>query len=322
MKAAVGLLFVAAAIGAGGARSAARIDERLPTWSPNAKWIAYVRITFGRKEASSGVFLVRPDGSGLHRVRVGRDSASWPTWSPRGTLLAFERRRARTGKLYVQVATAGGRPIRTLGRGQQPAWSPNGRRLAILTNTGLTTIGADGSDPRQVALGASIGYGFPDDPAWSPDGSSLAVALGSRWTAVVPASGGTARVLGVGQSPAWSPDGSRIAVACIHGAGIKIFDPASESNPDCDLGLESGSTGRPQWSRDGKSVLYGACAFTRCRIFLRRIGASPRVLAFGSDPFWSPDGRRIVFARQARAEGRFVAYVMNADGTNQHRLVR
>ena len=278
-----------------GAARPLRIEERNPVWSPNGGWIAFVRVTARGRRTSSSVFLVRPDGSRLHKLPIGRDAASAPKWSPNGKLLAFERRRLRTGRLYVAEANAAGRPIRNLARGRGPVWSPSGRRVAFLTNKGLATIGIDGTNLRTVELGPSGGYGFPASPAWSPDASRFAVALGARWVAVVPAAGGAARVIGVGQYPAWSPDGTEIAVACIHGAGIKIFDPASDANGNCDLGLESGSTSRPQWSRDGR-VLYGACAFGRCRIFLQRIGAQPSILAPGSDPYWSPDERRIVFA--------------------------
>jgi Tol biopolymer transport system component len=37
-------------------------------------------------------------------------------------------------------------------------------------------------------------------------------------------------------------------------------------------------------------------------------------------PAWSPDGTKIVFAREQKTKGNYDIYVMNADGTNQINL--
>jgi TolB protein len=37
-------------------------------------------------------------------------------------------------------------------------------------------------------------------------------------------------------------------------------------------------------------------------------------------PTWSPNGKRIAFAREGTGFGDFAIYVMNADGSNQHAI--
>jgi Tol biopolymer transport system component len=80
-----------------------------PAWSPDGRWIAFRRVALGRSEeevVSLGVYLVRPDGSGLHRLEHGDDDA--PSWSRDSRYLAvshFEPAGGRTLRI-VRVDTS------------------------------------------------------------------------------------------------------------------------------------------------------------------------------------------------------------------------
>ena len=66
-------------------------------WSPDGKWIAFVR-PYGK------LFLVHPDGSGLHTVPLQipeGTGAQNPSWSPDGTLIVFSLQRADAAEIYV-----------------------------------------------------------------------------------------------------------------------------------------------------------------------------------------------------------------------------
>jgi Tol biopolymer transport system component len=65
-----------------------------PAWSPDGRWIAFDG--FGgdpdgeQEPVPSGIYLVRPDGSQLHRITDDRfASPDMPTWSPDGRSLVF-----------------------------------------------------------------------------------------------------------------------------------------------------------------------------------------------------------------------------------------
>lgn len=66
-------------------------------WSPDGEWIAFER-PYGQ------LYLVHPDGSGLHRVPVELPPGAGainPSWSPDGTWIAFSLERNGEAGIYV-----------------------------------------------------------------------------------------------------------------------------------------------------------------------------------------------------------------------------
>ena len=194
-----------------------------------------------------------------------------------------------------------------------PAWSPDGRRIAFTRNqdegesTTFTSdevfvMDADGSDVRQLTpeeIGKSSGQ-----PTWSPDGNEIAYVRGESVASVVPsrygqlfvvnADGGDARRITDGHpdtDPDWSPDGR--AIAFTRGENLSN----SKANDDLYvLDLATGAT--HQLTRTPPGVFEAAAA-------------------------WSPDGSLIAFARvtgTSQFDGRASIYVINRDGTGE-RLV-
>ena len=120
------------------------------------------------------------------------------------------------------------RPAVTAGTVSNPAWSPDGTRIAFAKVEGdavaLYTIAVDGSDAQRVTMieGWERQYREPDPRhawietvAWSPAGGQILYTCGQQ-ICVVSVEGAP-----VGRSPidvkraplaAWSPDGARIAV--------------------------------------------------------------------------------------------------------------
>src|SRR5918993_5072237 len=94
---------------------------------------------------------------------------------------------------------------------QDPAWAPDGRRIAVSYLDRIWTMSADGKQGKPLtAEGAAI----ERDPVWSPDGSRIAFAAsrGDGFDIVVaPAKGGTVASVtnmpGDERWPSWTPDG-------------------------------------------------------------------------------------------------------------------
>lgn len=166
---------------------------------------------------------------------------------------------------------------------------------------------------------------------------------GDIYVAEADASGRRALIGAAGDqnSPSWSPDGSRLAYWSANGDlwDLVAVDADGSHPVTVATGITENTSFVPAWSPDGNQIAYavrtersGPCSgsgfqngdFCTSRIFVaaangsgaRQVG-DPELDARG--PAWSPDGSTIAFGGgNAASEVRL--YLMNADGTNVHRL--
>jgi TolB protein len=129
--------------------------------------------------------------------------------------------------------------------------------------------------------------------------------------------------------PDWSPDRRQIAfvrelVVGTDDRGDFIrHDHLSVMNADGSavrqLSIHSHD---PEWSPDGKKIVFVKDYADDAEIWvINPDGTGARRLARGDDPAWSPDGRRIAFSRYLGGVSLGEVFVMNSDGSDQHRLL-
>jgi TolB protein len=275
----------------------------------------------------AAVFAVIAGGTVAAYFGLIRDSGS----SDPGRIAFWQAGQLDRANLYVMNVEGNERPRATL-KGFEPAWSPNGDRIAFSvedreeapTATGTSGIWTFAPDTRGTLTRLTPPTVFAEFPAWSPDGNLIAfsgfaqsedVGDANFDIYVVPASGGAPLALTHTptideEEPSWSPDGTKLVYGRwgneeADSPDIWIMDSdgsdqrALISTPDYDHS--------PAWSPAGEEIAFmrqyppsGELTDNNMEIVLvkddgtgfRRLTRSPY---YDSEPAWSPDGEWIVF---------------------------
>jgi len=261
-------------------------------------------------------------------------SSATATYPGAAGRIVFTSDRAGSSTADVYSAAADGTDVKRLtwtdGFEQDPAWSPDGSRIAYESSEQgryrLFVMNQDGSDQHLVSPDA-ISLVVDWQPAWSPDGTQIAFAstrpTGGAWHIwVMNADGTNLHQLpgNMSQHPAWSPDGLRIA-------GDDGTGPLYVINTDGtdERRLTTPPEGRydeaPDWSPDGTSIVFSERTFDGTSSALYAIdadGSGEQQLTSGdyadSEASWSPDGTRVVFTRRAAPGGYVQLYTVAAGG--------
>jgi Tol biopolymer transport system component len=281
--------------------------------------------------------VVRSADGTDRRVLRSLDSELDPSLSPDGEWIAFEHRRSvdhrAVEQIDIDVIRFDGTERRTLVGGPgldiDPAWSPDGTRIAWVTvyqgKGEVYVANADGSAPRRLT---EIG---PDSsPAWSPDSTRIAFSRGGV-IHVVAASGGApprqlvSRSSGGMFKPSWSPDGRAIAMESLppsarSSEGIYVA-PVQANGEGQPRALHGGL--EPGWSEIGE-VLFRSAGHLWS---IRTDGTNARRLtvlrtSYGSrdEPLagWSFAAGRFAFGRNVGS--RRQVYAMRPDRSGLRRL--
>jgi TolB protein len=311
------------------------------------------------------VYVMDADAGGKRRLARNTWMFGPPAWSPDGLKLAFERRldptkyKGQCGscdtEVYVMNADGSGQQnlTRNVALDDSPAWSPDGQKIAFLSNrdgklggqfapqTDIHVMNADGSDPQNLTR-TPAGEG---QPVWSPDGQQIAFqravgGVGNRnfEIFVMNADGSGQRRLtsnpAFDGSPVWSPDGQRIAFTSDRNQR-RYYDDVYVMNADGSgqrrLTRNPAQDSWPVWSPDGQKI-----AFTRVRSMREHGDRNWEVYVINADgsgqrnltrnpagdghPVWSPDGQKIGFVSNRFGNGDI--YVVNVDGSGLRNLTR
>jgi len=143
--------------------------------------------------------------------------------------------------------------------------------------------------------------------------------------------------------PDWSPDGTKIAFASDQDDNYDIWTMNADGSGRMKLTSRTGWNGIPRWSPDGSKLAFvaevtnghGEAAY---EIFVVNADGSgmkqltdstkwnvndqegEELTRWNSAPTWSPDSSKILFASNRDQGISPILYIMNADGSDQHKF--
>ncbi|HWC72727.1 MAG TPA: hypothetical protein VG454_02245, partial [Gemmatimonadales bacterium] len=305
------------------------LEAARPDFSPRGDLVAFQAYAGG----TFHIWVMKPDGSGVRQLTSGHGDDRDPRVSPDGKKIAFSSDRAFNGSYNIwtvdiatgvltQVTNTNGittPPTPTSTDEFEPAWSPDGTKIAFVVGSGAngTTIQERNAAGVQTVLATAAPGTRVNSPSYSPDGTRIAyLQFGSNKSNLMV---NGANVAATNDAfpffPQWlsndqllyTADGKIRTTVVSTGATSEIpfevqfilnrpqykhkrfnFDA---NNPRQALGIVG-----PALSPDGRRVAFEALN----QIWVMEIGGRPRSITGGlyykADPAWSPDGTKIAYA--------------------------
>jgi Tol biopolymer transport system component len=300
--------------------------EAWPAISPDGASFAYVKQVGGHRD----VFVQRVDGRTPIDVTAGCEKDDdQPAFSPDGRLIAF-RSECSGGGIFVVGAT--GESMRKVADfGFAPAWSPDGRELAVVTEdlnlpwsrastSRLFAVDVESGEKRTISEHDAM------QPRWSPDGARIAfwglrgsTSFRDLWTVASDGSQASPDAavpvtddVHLDWSLEWSPDGRHLYFASTRGGTMNLWRVGIDAGgratgPPVPLTAPSSWVGWLSLSADGTKLAW---VDRNARTTILRapfdpvrgvLTGAPVAVPLGSLELYeafdvSPDGRSILFA--------------------------
>ena len=301
-------------------------DVAEPELSPDGGWVAYTVSTTDTVEDKtfSDVWMTSWDGARTVRLTWGKENHRAPRWSADGRWLSFlsSRDDAHENDQLWRFDRRGGEAERVTslpGNINEYAWSPDGKRLALIVrdpdaDADSSADSARHRPPKPIVIDR---FQFKEDVTGyltERRGHLYLFDLATR-RAVLLTPGAHDEHL-----PVWSPDGKSIAFVSKRGADPDRSDDWNLYAIDADSGAAvrqlttyEGDDGDPawasppEWSPDGRQIAYIRAGPLKLIYYaVQRLavipsaGGEPRLLATSLDrsiwhPHWSADGSAVLF---------------------------
>jgi Tol biopolymer transport system component len=294
-----------------------------PTMQVDGSWIVYQWVP----QHGQNLYLARPDGSDAHEIATELPGEAFhPDWSPDGKQIALDV--GTDGGFEIWVVNADGTNAAAIvmrssdcaiscGEAAEPAWSPDGSKIAFVRyQLGASGLEAAVIEVQDVASGdRQVVFRAPsktalDEPRWSRDGQSIVFTM-TRY-----------------------PD-TQIELGTATGSAIAVISVTDEGAEALVLTDWSMFANYPDWRRGSDEIVFSTYSLGEFQAtdepsnlyIIKSDGSGLMALtSFGragqraTQPTWTPDGSRIIFALVSNHAGvedypRHAAFI-EADGSN------
>lgn len=298
-----------------------------PALSPDGKMLAYVQGINGTQD----LYVSRLSGGEHLRLTKDGSQKDDPQFSSDGEKIAFVRHLENSNQPELCLIPAlGGNLVPLMPWAENPAWSPDGSRLAFIVRKpgemeALVASAADGSDTRILLKGDDV-YPFFGRVAWSPDGRLLAASRSRGgmnreiWT--LPSEGGVASRLTqdsqgvVNDSPVFAPDGRGIIHRSNRGGASNIWWQPLDAKPPVQLTSGPGPDSYPSVARNGTIAFLNSRSRNLLILYSLSGGEATTLTTDASrlwSPAFSPDSKEVVYSRD-QPDGLWHLWIIAAEG--------
>ncbi len=221
----------------------------------------------------------------------------------------------------------------------------DGRALALTprfspTRQEITYMSYESGQPKVYLLQIETGQrelvgdfpGMTFAPRFSPDGQKVIMSLlrddgNSNIYAMDLRSRTTTRLTNstaIDTSPSYSPDGSKIVFTSDRGGQPQIYVMGADGSGQNRISFGGGSYSTPVWSPRGDLIAFTKQTGGEFQIgVMRTDGSGERILSSGfqqEGPTWAPNGRYLMFFKEAAGSGGPRLYSIDLTGRNEQAI--
>jgi TolB protein len=252
--------------------------------------VVYIDESGPKNQRVKRLAIMDQDGAGVRYLSDGRAIALTPRFSPNRQEITYMSYESGQPRVYLLQIETGQRELvgNFPGMTFAPRFSPDGQKviMSLLRDDGNSNI--------------------------------FTMDLRSRTTTRLTNSNA------IDTSPSYSPDGSRIVFTSDRGGQPQIYVMGADGSGQTRISFGGGSYSTPVWSPRGDLIAFTKQSGGEFQIgVMRTDGSGERILSSGfqqEGPTWAPNGRVLMFFREAAGSGGPRLHSIDLTGRNEQAI--